>query len=184
MAGPYLSQFMLIGAKSVACSAGGAASYPGRDAPFDLQDGYIPFGSLIVDQRGLSHKNCLDYMTDWCSWLDVQNGANLKGADQYEEKRRFITTPRDWGRTPFQRLVPALPPLTSSASGLPTWPRVALQSSGTLRISPDGNRRSAIVPSFATNWTPAPAAPPDPIVSVEAIHLRTPSTHGTRACFR
>jgi hypothetical protein len=34
-------------------------------------------------------------MTDWCSWLDVQNGANLKGADQFEEKRRFITTPRD-----------------------------------------------------------------------------------------
>ena len=95
MAGPYLSQFMLIGAKSVACSAGGAASYPGRDAPFDLQDGYIPYGSLIVDQRSLSHKNCLDYMTDWCSWLDVQNGANFKDSDRFEENRRFITTPRD-----------------------------------------------------------------------------------------
>ena len=34
-------------------------------------------------------------MTDWCSWLDVQNGANLKGADLFEERRRFITTPRD-----------------------------------------------------------------------------------------
>ncbi|WP_078117768.1 vanadium-dependent haloperoxidase [Thiosocius teredinicola] len=95
LVGPYLSQFMLIGAKSLACAGGGAASYPGRDAPFDLQDGYIPYGSLIIDQRALSHKNCLDYMTDWCSWLDVQNGANLKGADLFEENRRFITTPRD-----------------------------------------------------------------------------------------
>lgn len=95
LVGPYLSQFMLIGAKSLACAGGGAASYPGLDAPFDLQDGFIPYGSLIVDQRALSHKNCLDYMTDWCSWLDVQNGANLKGADLFEEKRRFITTPRD-----------------------------------------------------------------------------------------
>jgi hypothetical protein len=50
---------------------------------------------LIVDQRALTHKNCLDYMTDWCSWLDVQNGANLKGADKFEPTRRFISTPRD-----------------------------------------------------------------------------------------
>nr|MCH9675601.1 hypothetical protein [Gammaproteobacteria bacterium] len=65
------------------------------DAKFDLQDGFIPYGSLIIDQRTLHHKNCLDYMTDWCSWLDVQNGANLKGADVFEPRRRFITTPRD-----------------------------------------------------------------------------------------
>lgn len=94
-AGPYLSQFMLIGARSLACEGGGAASYPGLDAAFDLQDGFIPYGSLIADQRALSHRNCLDYMTDWCSWLDVQNGANLKDADQFEAKRRFITSPRD-----------------------------------------------------------------------------------------
>ena len=93
--GPYISQFMLIGTKSLACEGGGTASYPGLAAAFDLQDGFIPYGSLIIDQRTLSHKNCLDYMTDWCSWLDVQNGANFKGADLFEEKRRFITTPRD-----------------------------------------------------------------------------------------
>ncbi len=95
MTGPYLSQFMLIGAKSLACKGGGRSSFPGTDAPFDLQDGFIPYGSLIIDQRTLSHKNCLDYMTDWCSWLDVQNGANFKGADLFEPVRRFITTPRD-----------------------------------------------------------------------------------------
>lgn len=86
---------MLIGAKSLACSGEGTASYPGRDAAFDQQDGCIPYGSLIIDQRTLSHKNCLDYMIDWCSWLDVQNGADFKGADRFEEDRRFITTPRD-----------------------------------------------------------------------------------------
>lgn len=95
MVGPYVSQFMLIGAKSLACAGDQRASYPGLGAAFDLQDGYIPYGSLIIDQRTLSHKNCLDYMTDWCSWLDVQNGADFKGADRFEKKRRFITTPRD-----------------------------------------------------------------------------------------
>lgn len=94
-AGPYISQFMLIGADSIACKSGGRPSCPGTEAPWDLQDGFIPYGAVSIDQRTLTHKNCLDYMTDWGSWLDVQNGANFKGADQFEEKRRFITTPRD-----------------------------------------------------------------------------------------
>ncbi len=93
--GPYISQFMLIGANSLAGRGGGTSNFPGLNANWDLQDGFIPYGSLAIDQRTLSHKNCLDYMTDWCSWLDVQNGANFKGADQFEDCRRFITTPRD-----------------------------------------------------------------------------------------
>lgn len=93
--GPYLSQFMLIGTQSRAGCGGGSPSYPKEEAIFDLQDGYISYGTLIIDQRAITHKNCLDYMTDWSSWLDVQNGANMKGIDQYENKRRFITTPRD-----------------------------------------------------------------------------------------
>ncbi len=95
LVGPYLSQFMLIGATSLACKGGGKASYPGLEASFDLQDGFIPYGSLVIDQRALSHKGCLDYMTNWCSWLDVQNGANFSGADLFERGRRLITTPRD-----------------------------------------------------------------------------------------
>lgn len=95
LVGPYISQFMLIGAKSLACAGDGKSSFPGTDAPFDLQDGFIPYGSVTIDQRTLTHKNCLDYMTDWCSWLDVQNGADFKGANQFEPTRRFITTPRD-----------------------------------------------------------------------------------------
>ncbi len=95
LAGPYISQFMLVGGNSLAGPGGGASNFPGRNARFDLVDGFIPYGSVIIDQRTVTHKNCVDYMTDWCSWLDVQNGANFKGADVYETERRFITTPRD-----------------------------------------------------------------------------------------
>jgi hypothetical protein len=93
--GPYISQFMLIGSDSLACMDNGNPSYPEKKAKFDLADGFIAYGSLIIDQRTLTHKTGLDYMTNWSHWLDVQNGANVKGADQFEKKRRFITTPRD-----------------------------------------------------------------------------------------
>ncbi|MEM9533744.1 MAG: hypothetical protein AAGA23_22685, partial [Pseudomonadota bacterium] len=75
--GPYISQFMLIGAGDT------------------LKEGLVPYGSICIDQRTKSQKNCLDYMTDWCDWLDVQNGADLRGLDLFEKEKRFITTPRD-----------------------------------------------------------------------------------------
>ncbi|MEM8667280.1 MAG: vanadium-dependent haloperoxidase [Planctomycetota bacterium] len=95
LVGPYISQFMLIGASSRDGEGKGSASFPGLSSSFDLQDGFIPYGTLIIDQRTITHRNCLDHMTDWCSWLDVQNGANFGGLDVYESRRRFITTPRD-----------------------------------------------------------------------------------------
>lgn len=95
MEGPYISQFMLIGADSLACRGDACEGHPCDAAEFGLESGLIPYGSLVIDQRSLAHKSCLDYMTDWASWLDVQNGANFKGADRFESRRRFITTPRD-----------------------------------------------------------------------------------------
>ncbi len=95
LTGPYVSQFMLIGNTGLAGSGGGAASFPGKDAGYDLQDGFIRYGSLSIDQRTTVHKSCLDHMTDWPTWRDVQNGADFRGANLFEEKRRFITTPRD-----------------------------------------------------------------------------------------
>ncbi|MEM8882806.1 MAG: vanadium-dependent haloperoxidase [Planctomycetota bacterium] len=94
--GPYISQFMLIGNKSRA-GAGGTnpPNHPGTSATYDVLDGLVNYGSIVIDQRTLSQKNCLDYMTDWCSWLDVQNGAALQRTDVFEKDRRFITTPRD-----------------------------------------------------------------------------------------
>src|SRR5215510_14200063 len=69
----------------------------------------------------------------------------------------FMATPRVWGRTPFHRLRPALPILTSSCSELPTSPTVARQSIDTRRISVEGRRRVAYSPSLATSCTLEPA---------------------------
>ncbi len=95
LVGPYISQFLLIGAPSLAGKDDEKSDFPFRNSRFGLQDGFIPYGSVTIDQRTLTHRNCLDYMTDWCSWLDVQNGADFRGVDQFEKRRRFITTPRD-----------------------------------------------------------------------------------------
>lgn len=99
--GPYISQFMLIGTPSRAGADpnSGACAVDVEDSDgnsmFSFESGRIGFGTQIVDQRTLSHKNCIDFMTCWPSWLDVQNGANHGGAVDYEKKLRFITTPRD-----------------------------------------------------------------------------------------
>src|SRR5215470_1014472 len=69
----------------------------------------------------------------------------------------FIATPRLCDRRPFQRERPALPNETFSCSMFPTWPTVALQTSGTRRTSPDGMRNCAYSPSFATNCANVPA---------------------------
>jgi hypothetical protein len=57
----------------------------------------------------------------------------------------------------FQRARPALPSEIGSCSALPTAPTVALQADGTSRVSPEGSRSVAIVPSFAISWTLVPA---------------------------
>ncbi|CDF39041.1 unnamed protein product [Chondrus crispus] len=82
--GPYISQFLLTG------SAGLGEVYSGVD-------GYIQYGAMRMNQRVRVALEGLDYMTTWESWLDVQNGADLRGRELYEEgaQFRFICTPRD-----------------------------------------------------------------------------------------
>lgn len=92
--GPYVSQFLLIGSGSLAGTSNGTA-HPETSAQFGPQQGMISYGSLTIDQRTLTHKACVDHLTEWCAWLDVQNGANFKSANLFEGERRFITTPRD-----------------------------------------------------------------------------------------
>src|SRR5918999_1216843 len=100
----------------------------------------------------------------------------------------FIATPRTDGRLPFQRLRPAFPSEISSCSGLPTTPTVPLQVDGTVRVSPDGKRSVARVPSFAISWTLvpaerailAPAEVDDPVPALRATALmprRDPAVH-------
>lgn len=83
--GPYISQFLLCGNK-------------GLGDAHERSDGYIQYGSISIDQRVRVARR-RDFMTTWESWLDVQNGADLRSKELYTQKDqnmfRFITTPRD-----------------------------------------------------------------------------------------
>ncbi len=91
---PYISQFLLIGNKSL-----------GNDCPFGVERGRIAYGSITIDQKVRVAVEGEDFLTNWNDWLDVQNGADLRGTESYqcEESKggnqqplyRFITTPRD-----------------------------------------------------------------------------------------
>lgn len=82
--GPYISQFLLAGNR-------GLGDVQRR------QKGMIAYGSISIDQRVRNAKKGEDHMTTWNEYLDVQNGANLGGEENYESDTpyRFITTPRD-----------------------------------------------------------------------------------------
>lgn len=86
LAGPYLSQFLLIGT-------------PGPEGRQDnITEGLISYGALKIDQKVTPALKGLDHMTTWDVFLDVQDGANLKGFDRFEREgslKRFISTPRD-----------------------------------------------------------------------------------------
>lgn len=84
--GPYVSQFLLVGS-------------PGLDGASGPEDGYIKYGAMRMDQRVRAAQRGKDYMTTWASFIDVQNGADVRGNDTYiaEEGKqyRFISTARD-----------------------------------------------------------------------------------------
>lgn len=82
--GPYISQFLLVGSKGIANGN-------------DRNEGYIQYGGHRIDQR-VRFVQRRDYMTTWLSWLDAQNGADLRGTEIYMQNTnmfRFITSPRD-----------------------------------------------------------------------------------------
>lgn len=84
--GPYLSQFIYIGT-------------PGLGNLHLLTDGIIQYGSMSMDQRVRIATPYRDFMTTWGAYLDVQNGADVRGRESYENEAgngyRFIATPRD-----------------------------------------------------------------------------------------
>ncbi|MEO1685903.1 MAG: vanadium-dependent haloperoxidase, partial [Cyanobacteria bacterium J06631_12] len=84
--GPYISQFLSRGTPEL----GGD-----RDG---VLDGLVAYGAMVFDNKVRVATPHRDYMTSWEWWLDVQNGADLRSKETYEdcgEKYRFITTPRD-----------------------------------------------------------------------------------------
>ncbi|MEM6780070.1 MAG: bromoperoxidase, partial [Planctomycetota bacterium] len=96
--GPYLSQFLLLGNNAL----GHSNNAPGRLPT----DGYALYGSLGIDLRVRIATEARDYLTTWAPFVDVQNGADLRGAETYVDPNpdagkdpsrghRFITTPRD-----------------------------------------------------------------------------------------
>ncbi|MGI9509600.1 MAG: vanadium-dependent haloperoxidase [Geminicoccaceae bacterium] len=88
--GPYLSQFMLMGDEHIANAHA-------------TEDGKLSYGSIRIDMKVRKAKAGRDYMTHWNEWLDVQNGADVGGTQEYEPAMegagdagfRFIATPRD-----------------------------------------------------------------------------------------
>src|SRR3712207_4094876 len=90
----------------------------------------------------------------------------------------FMATPRTVGRLPFHRMRPALPQLMFDCSALPTSPMEARHRTSTNRISPEGMRSVARLPSRATSWAELPAeraifAPPPGRSSTQWIVVPT-----------
>ncbi|MEM1176968.1 MAG: vanadium-dependent haloperoxidase [Acidobacteriota bacterium] len=85
--GPYISQFMLVGNGGI----------NGNDDINTPDDGLITYGAVTINQRVRFAKPLEDHMTNWAEWLDVQNGADLRGQESYRTRSpyRFIATPRD-----------------------------------------------------------------------------------------
>jgi hypothetical protein len=92
--GPYVSQFLLKGNVDPRKPDG-----QGRDA----NEGYVTFGSQVIDQRQWTVKGfpelgaAADYLTRFTEdWLPVQNGRDDRGKDQFDmTQRRFIRNLRD-----------------------------------------------------------------------------------------
>lgn len=82
--GPYLSQFLLIGNQ-----------YLGSSNIDDILDGNVRWGAQAISQKVRLALPYKDFMTDLDSFLDVQDGADLRGMESYEPTNRFIATPRD-----------------------------------------------------------------------------------------
>lgn len=86
--GPYISQFLLAG-------TAGLDNKEDKSKEFYPNDGLIRYGGMTIDQRVRKAKD-ENYLTNWEEYIDVQNGANLRGLEGYDkDKRRFITTGRD-----------------------------------------------------------------------------------------
>ncbi|MDJ0705093.1 MAG: vanadium-dependent haloperoxidase [Leptolyngbyaceae cyanobacterium MO_188.B28] len=89
--GPYLSQFLCRGFPELG----------GPDSASEVAtNGLIQYGALVFQNKVRFATPNKDYMTTWKWWVDVQNGADVRGQETYEgdtidNRYRFIATPRD-----------------------------------------------------------------------------------------
>ena len=84
--GPYISQFLLVGNTGI----------NSQDLEQGVEEGLITYGAIQASQKVRNAKN-IDYMKTWDEWFDVQNGADFRDQEEYENRpgRKFIATPRD-----------------------------------------------------------------------------------------
>ena len=88
-AGPYVSQFLLKGTSDPRIPAGQGLC---------ATDGFITYGALKINQRQWTVVPGMDYLTDFGTWLDVQNGWDRRGDDVIDtSQRRFVRNLRDLG---------------------------------------------------------------------------------------
>ena len=131
--GPYISQFLCRGTPELGADRDG------------VLDGLVAYGAMVFDNKVRTATPNKDYMTTWEWWLDVQNGADLRGKETYESeerkpygcndplpKYRFITTPRDLATyvhydALYQSYLNAC--LAMMAMGVPFDPGVPFQAS-------------------------------------------------------
>ncbi|MEM9080172.1 MAG: vanadium-dependent haloperoxidase [Verrucomicrobiota bacterium] len=91
LAGPYLSQFLLIGNNDI------------NGGEFKIQDGQASYGAQTIDQRVRYALPNADYMTTWEEWYSVQCAASVGNLEAYADQkrgsqavdRRLMLTPRD-----------------------------------------------------------------------------------------
>ena len=104
--GPWASQYLVIGNTNTSATfekpngtaaAGNNAqpSFRGVKSNISIEDGFILYGTQIIDQRSIVAREGRDYMTNWAAWIDCQNGVDFNGFDRFRDKRRYLTTPRD-----------------------------------------------------------------------------------------
>ncbi|HST58116.1 MAG TPA: vanadium-dependent haloperoxidase, partial [Longimicrobium sp.] len=84
--GPYVSQFLLKGNQDKRKPVG-----LGREA----DDGYVSYGSRVINQRQIPAAANTDYLTSFSTWLNAQNGLDLRGGDTFDTTFRFIRNLRD-----------------------------------------------------------------------------------------
>ncbi|HEY0020123.1 MAG TPA: vanadium-dependent haloperoxidase [Longimicrobium sp.] len=85
--GPYVSQFLL---------KGNIDQRKPNGLGLDAVEGFISYGARVIDQRLIPAATGVNHLTSFAAWLDVQNGVDRRGLDQFDTtSRRFIRNLRD-----------------------------------------------------------------------------------------
>jgi hypothetical protein len=84
--GPYVSQFLVKGNNDQR-----KPDTLGRDA----NEGFVSYGAQSIPTRQVVAAAGVDYLLEFPWWLDVQNGVDKRGLDQFDPTRRYIRNLRD-----------------------------------------------------------------------------------------